>query len=223
MVSDNDPSSVDQAAQAADDGPESREDLMRATYRALCAHGYADLTMQDIADEAPVSKAALHYHYDSKRDLLSAFQAYISDRFLSRIRAADDPAADPADRLSAVLDAALSPPADDDLRDLQRALLELKAQAPYQPGIREQVERTDDAFRSLLTEIVADGVDSGAFSDDVDPASTAKFVATVTGGNQARQVSVGQSPGETRDLLRTHVEAQLSADRDGSDTDGEAE
>ncbi|MFQ3319213.1 MAG: AcrR family transcriptional regulator [Natronomonas sp.] len=30
---------------------ETRERIMEATYRALCAHGYASLTMQDIADE----------------------------------------------------------------------------------------------------------------------------------------------------------------------------
>jgi AcrR family transcriptional regulator len=31
------------------------EAIMSATYRALCAHGYADLTMQDIADETDKS------------------------------------------------------------------------------------------------------------------------------------------------------------------------
>ena len=46
---------------------EPREQVIRATYRALCAHGYANLTMRDIADETDLSKAALHYHYDTKR------------------------------------------------------------------------------------------------------------------------------------------------------------
>ena len=31
---------------------ETRERIMDATYRALCTHGYAALTMQDIADES---------------------------------------------------------------------------------------------------------------------------------------------------------------------------
>jgi len=194
---------------------------MRATYRALCAHGYADLTMQDIADEAPVSKAALHYHYDSKRGLLSAFGAYISERFLTRVRAADDPAADPRERLSAVFDAALSPPGEADQRDFQRTLLELKAQAPHEPGFRDHIQQTDEGFRSLVAGIVADGVETGVFRADVDPGSTAQFVATVIGGNQVRQVSVGQSPDETRALLRTHVEDRVATDPDGAGSDGE--
>ncbi|GAA0475047.1 hypothetical protein GCM10008985_34420 [Halococcus dombrowskii] len=57
---------------------ETIEEIMDATYRALCKHGYAALRMQDIADETTKSKAALHYHYDSKHDLLLSFLDYIA-------------------------------------------------------------------------------------------------------------------------------------------------
>jgi AcrR family transcriptional regulator len=188
---------------------EPKQAIMRATYRALCAHGYADLTMQDIADEAPVSKGTLHYHYDSKQGLFEAFQQYISERFFARIRVADDSDATPRARLEAILDAALSPPEQDDLQDLQRALLELKAQAPHDPRIRAHIEAWDAEFRGLLAEVLAAGVESGDFRADVDPEETARFIVTVLAGNQARQVSVGQSPGTTRALLEAHVEAAL--------------
>lgn len=188
---------------------EPKAAIMRATYRALCRHGYADLTMQDIADEAPVSKGTLHYHYDSKRGLFEAFQRYIAERFFDRIRAADDPDATPRARLEAILDAALSPPEQDDLQDLQRALLELKAQAPYEPQIRAHIDESDAEFRGLLADVLAAGVESGDFRADVDPEETARFVVTVLAGNQARQVSVGQAPETTRELLRTHVEERL--------------
>ncbi|PSQ42055.1 TetR family transcriptional regulator, partial [Halobacteriales archaeon QS_9_68_42] len=49
---------------------ETRERITNATYRALCDHGYAALTMQDIADECDCSKSLLHYHFDTKEDLL---------------------------------------------------------------------------------------------------------------------------------------------------------
>ena len=45
-------------------GSDTPEGVTEATCRALCEHGYADLTMQDIADESNKSTAALHYHYD---------------------------------------------------------------------------------------------------------------------------------------------------------------
>jgi AcrR family transcriptional regulator len=165
--------------------------------------------MQDIADEAPVSKGALHYHYDSKRGLFEAFQAYIAERFLARLQAADDPGAPAPERLSAVLDAALSPPETDELRDLQRALLELTAQAPHEPAIAAEIETWDGRVRDLLAGIVADGIETGAFGPDVDPETTATFVATVLAGAQTRQVSVDQSPETARALLETHLETRL--------------
>jgi AcrR family transcriptional regulator len=196
----------------ADVEGEPQAAIMRATYRALCANGYADLTMQDIADEAPVSKGALHYHYDSKRGLFEAFQAYIAERFLARLQAADDPGAPAPERLSAVLDAALSPPETDELRDLQRALLELTAQAPHEPAIAAELETWDGRVRELLAGIVADGIETGAFASEVDPETTATFVATVLAGAQTRQVSVDQSPVTARALLETHLETRLVAE-----------
>jgi AcrR family transcriptional regulator len=192
---------------------DTTEALLCATSRALSTHGYANLTMQDIADEADLSTAALHYHYDSKGHLLAAFQEYIGERFLARVRDADT--AEAADeRLSQVLDAALSPPESDDVADLQTALLEPKAQAPYEAPFPERSRAVDAEFRSYLADIVAAGVDQGVYRDDLDPERAARFVATVLAGSQTRHVSVGQSPETTRALLATYVETTLRADRE---------
>ena len=42
--------------------PDSTDDIMSATFRALSKHGYASLSMQDIADEFDKSRSLLHYH-----------------------------------------------------------------------------------------------------------------------------------------------------------------
>jgi AcrR family transcriptional regulator len=188
----------------------SDDEILDATWCALCTHGYAELTMQDIADETDKSKAALHYHYDSKRDLLVAFLDHVSERFLTRIReaeaAADD---DPTARLSAVLDAALSPPETADIEDLQTALLELKAQAPHVPAFRERIRESDQQFRDLLAAIIADGVDDGSFEADIDPDETAHLVVTMFGGVQLRQVSVGESRQPVRDHIDRYLERHV--------------
>lgn len=49
------------------------EEIMEATYRALREHGYADLTIKRIAAEYGKSTAAVHYHYDTKEELLRRF------------------------------------------------------------------------------------------------------------------------------------------------------
>ncbi|MFB6310616.1 MAG: TetR/AcrR family transcriptional regulator [Salinirussus sp.] len=196
---------------------EPKDAIMRATYRALRDHGYADLTMQAIADEAPVSKATLHYHYDSKRGLVKAFQSYISQRFVDRIEAADDPEAAPPARLRAVLDAVLESPADDDCWELQRILLDLKARAAHDPAIRADFQAIDTCFRDLLADILQAGVESGDFRSDIDAEATARFIVTALAGAGTRAVSVGQSPDTTRELLQMYVDHAIAAGRTSRD------
>jgi AcrR family transcriptional regulator len=191
----------------------SDDEFMRATWRALCVHGYADLTMQDIADESEKSKAALHYHYGGKQDLLESFLDHVAERFLSRLRDADAAAGpNPDERLGAVVDAAFSPPESDELESTQRALVELKAQAPHQPPFRERIQETDAAFRELLVDIVTAGVETGDFQSDVDPGETAQFVVNALAGAQLRQVSVGEEPTTARRVVEQHLERHVHTD-----------
>jgi AcrR family transcriptional regulator len=182
------------------------DEILDATWRALCSHGYADLTMQDIADETTKSKAALHYHYDSKLDLLETFLDHVADRFLDRVTdAAAATDGDGAARLCAVIDAALSPPDRADIENMQTALLELKAQSPHEPAFRERIRESDEQFRDLLADIIVEGIDDGSVRADVDPEETAHFIVTMFAGAQLRQVSVG----EDRERIRTHIERHL--------------
>lgn len=49
---------------------------MTATAEALAESGYADLTTRDVADRVDVSKSTLHYRYDTKEGLLTAWLRY---------------------------------------------------------------------------------------------------------------------------------------------------
>src|SRR6056297_1555932 len=78
---------------ADDDESEAVQQIMRGTFEALCERGYADLRMVDIADRTDLSKSTLHYHFDSKHDLLVAFLEFLYDDFESELAsiAGDDP------------------------------------------------------------------------------------------------------------------------------------
>jgi AcrR family transcriptional regulator len=182
---------------------------MCATSRALREHGYADLTMQDIADESELSKAALHYHYDSKRELLVAFLEFVSEQFLAAVREAERGADGPDERLAAVLDTAVAPPAPSDLAGLRTALLELRAQAPYVAAYRERSRESDAELRDIVAGIVADGVAAGDFRADADPEAVARLTVTILAGGLLRGVSVGAERERTRTLLARAVEDRL--------------
>ena len=191
---------------------DAREEIMDATYRALCAHGYADLTMQDIADETELSKAALHYHYDSKQELLESFLDFLYDGFTERVTAPDG---DPApERLRALIDAVLSPPVEnrDERVAFKTALLELKAQAPYDEGVRERLERFDEYLHGEFRTVLTDGIETGTIRASVDPDDAARFLVTTLDGAGSKQVAVGQDPDCTRRMLSDYVDGTLAAD-----------
>jgi AcrR family transcriptional regulator len=85
------------------DRSETRTRLLEATRQALCKHGYADLTMQAIADESTKSKACLHYHYDTKAELLSALFDHLLGQFLDQV--AIEQYDDPDEQLRRLVDA----------------------------------------------------------------------------------------------------------------------
>ncbi|WP_435183706.1 TetR/AcrR family transcriptional regulator [Halobellus sp. EA9] len=194
-------------------------EILHATHSAVCKHGYADVTMQDIADETDLCKASLHYHYDGKHDLLVAYLDHLYDQFEDRI--ADPPGDTPAARLRGLVDELLTERPD--APAFQTALLEIKAQSPYDDAFRERLRRFDDAFADAVREVVEAGVDDGTFRADVDPEAVASFLTTHVNGVQTRHVAVGHSLDEAADAVDAYVDEALRADAESSAAGPKAE
>lgn len=166
----------------------TREAIMDATFAALCEHGYADLTMQAIADEFEKSKSLIHYHYDSKDELLRAFMASLDD-FVRHVEQCGGD--DPADRLRAMARIAIIGLDPDDGRDFHTALLELRAQAPYDEALRDQLVENDERLRKMIADVVREGQDTGQFRTDVDPETFAALFRSAFEGAQSHEVIMG--------------------------------
>lgn len=182
---------------------DTREEILAATYRALCEHGFADLTMQAIADEAGVSKSLLHYHYDTKQDLVVAFLDSFVERFEAEM--ADLDAEDPAERLDHIVDRLVFGREDGDQTDFGRAFLELRAQAPHEPAYREQLARNEAFLRDVLVDTIEDGIEAGVFRD-VDAERTARLLRAAMDGARSQHVTLGDDTREVvREALDDHV------------------
>jgi len=55
--------------------PDIEARILRAATKAFCLYGFKGARMQQIADQAGVNKALLHYYYRSKQNLFDAVQA----------------------------------------------------------------------------------------------------------------------------------------------------
>jgi len=188
-----------------DEPTDTRGAIMRATYQALCAHGYADLTIQDIADEFEKSKSLLYHHYDGKDDLLLDFLSFMLERFEEQLPFPTDGGAD--EYLERVIERVLATPLPSEHRDFSRAMVELRAQAAHDPEYREHFTRSDAFFRKQLTHVVRAGVEEGVFRD-VDPQATAAMLQAVVTGVRTQRVTTNE---DTADAVRAEAERYLQA------------
>ncbi len=180
------------------------EEIMQATYAALCQHGYADLTMQDIADEYGKSTAAIHYHYDTKETLLATFLDYLLQQFVDSMH--DIETTDPEQRLELLLDELLVTLKDN--QDLSVALLEMRSQAPYEAAFRERFEQNDEYIQYTLKAVVNHGIDEGTFND-VDAARVTDSLLSIVDGGRTRAVVLDDP--EALDVARRTASEYIEA------------
>lgn len=189
-------------------GAETREELLRATYRVLAEHGFAGLTTQRVADEADRSQSLVHYHFDTKEDLVVAFLSWVRENEGDWL--ADVDGDDAETRLRRFVDLQLSVPRDDEHGRFNVAFLELQAAAARNERYAAALRAFSDLLQERLADVIRDGVEAGEFRA-VDPEATARFLRYALQGAVAATLTVGEpdAKAQTRVAAEEFVERVL--------------
>ncbi|WP_219413861.1 TetR/AcrR family transcriptional regulator [Pseudonocardia nigra] len=140
-----------------------REDLLAGAKRCLAEKGYARTTARDIVAASGTNLASIGYHFGSKDALLTAAVIDWFDDWDDEIEQALHSQRDrePAERLSAFLDAVLHAATSD--RALAGASLQAAAQAEYSDELRDQLgeayNRGRRAFAAMLLQVEESEID----------------------------------------------------------------
>lgn len=191
-----------------EDPDSTREEILAAAYRALCRHGYADLTIERIGEEFDKSISLIYHHYDGKDELLLACLDFMLEQYRTETEA-DEPA-DPRAELETLVDRGLLLDSSPDDREFIRSLVELRGQAPHDSAFQEHFTRSDAFFRSRLAEIIEAGVDDDTFHE-VDADRTAEMIHTLVSGAFFRYATANDDEWrpKLRDELQAYFEARL--------------
>lgn len=145
-------------------------ELVRCTYRVIARQGGHRLSLQDIADEAGVSKGLILYHFKSKDRLFLTTMRWALVRTAQRIRDRMAAAGDPRGAVAALIDAVFVGPEQN--RDFYLFYLDLVEHAARVPSFRELGDVTREIIDALYAEVITDGTHKGAFMvDDVGDAA----------------------------------------------------
>ncbi|MEY4388005.1 MAG: hypothetical protein RLY20_3288 [Verrucomicrobiota bacterium] len=91
------------ARPAAKSAPDTRQQILQAALRRFAHCGYAGASVQDIVDEAKVTKPVLYYHFENKEGLYRALIDWAAEERLRRTRAAAVQGATVAEKFTAIL------------------------------------------------------------------------------------------------------------------------
>jgi AcrR family transcriptional regulator len=145
--------------------------ILAAARAAILQHGVADVRVADIAREAKVSTAAVHYHFDAKQDVIVAAFRWSSERLFEEIEARLAACTTVAQRLACLLE--ISVPQSGLLRDEYVIWIQFWARVLSDPGLLPECEAVSARWRGYFETAVADGCASGELS----PVAPAQEVA----------------------------------------------
>jgi AcrR family transcriptional regulator len=127
---------------------QSRRLVLEAAVSALAKHGYAKTSVSDIAHAAKMSKGAVHYHFESKDDLIAHVLEHCAHAARERVRVAWDTPGHPAEKIRQVVH---------EMREMRRAsvpelrvLADLAAQGLHDVRLRAVLGRIFETNREEM-------------------------------------------------------------------------
>lgn len=160
-----------------------RHQILDAAQAVFEANGYAQTTIDAVAEKADVSKGNIYNYFQGKRDLfLQLFDdAMASDgEIVDRLLAEQVPASEKLSRLLAYVFGQL-----ERFSRISRLMLEFWAMAAredHDGQLAASLERAHARGREHIESILRQGIENGEFGQQIDPRATASLIqATVNG------------------------------------------
>lgn len=148
---------------------EKQELIVRTAYEVMSERGVDRMSLQDVADEAEVSKGIILYHFNTKENLVLTTMRWLLRRVEQRIRAFIEDAHRPEERIEAMIDAIFVGPEAN--RRFYLTYIELLDHAARFEPFSELHATFQTIVNGLYAQVVQEGVDAGEFAvSDVDEA-----------------------------------------------------
>src|SRR3984893_19554596 len=140
---------------------ERRLTLLKAVFREVSEKGFSEVTLDDIARRAGVSKGVTLYYFDSKEELFRELFGWLIDSIHARMREAVAQEAEPVAKVRALV--ALIFPSPSKNRAFFRAYVDSCGLAARRESFREIHERFYAGCREIDRGIVEEGISRGLF------------------------------------------------------------
>ncbi|MEU9233861.1 TetR/AcrR family transcriptional regulator [Streptomyces subrutilus] len=156
---------------------ETRERILTAACEVIAEIGFENVSMRKVAEHAGVSKALLHYHFDTREKLFA--EAMTHSFAQTGTDTEGDAGSVPAVALARILRSML--PSDAELRQDWKLWQELWVRAQRDAAARHLAVDLYDQLHAWVGGAVERGIESGEF-DDCDVAALSTLVLALCDG-----------------------------------------
>ena len=164
---------------------DSEEEIMNSTYIALCKHGYADLTIEKIAEESEKGKSNIYYHFDDKKALILDFLDFMKDNLEEEFESLNS--SSPEENFDELLDMMLGVE-DEEMWDFHRALMEIQGRAQYDEDFEQKFRELDEIVLEKFTETLRE-------MNVERPEDQAELIVSTVQGALTRKLTLENSEG----------------------------
>ena len=170
--------------------------LIRSAYKVMGEKGLGRLSLQDVADDAGVSKAILPYYFESKENLILLTMRWVLARVAQRIREAIGRADNAKAKVSAMIDAIFV--SGESNRRFYLVFFDFLGYAARNDRFADVGATFHEICNGLYAEVVRVGQDEGVFND-TDAREAATVVRALVDGLFTQWI-------QDKDWEKTHAE-----------------
>ena len=190
---------------------ERRNEILGVTCQVVIERGFGSTRIADVADRLGVSTGLIHYHFDSKDQLLAEAFQWAAEADLSRLHAEVERGSTAVERLERVIH--LYGPLEAEPGWM--LWIDGWGEALRSPPLQKISQELDHQWQQVMAGVVRDGVDAGEFRC-ADPEATAWRLTALLDG-LGLQVTVHEGL-ITHDQLLRYVRRAAATELDVPET-----
>jgi AcrR family transcriptional regulator len=187
----------------------ARENIRAAACRAFAARGPSATRISDIAREAGVSSAIIHYYYKSKDEVLLAALQWANEHTSSALYELRQETSDPVELLRRTIELAI--PSEGVLRDEYVLWIETWARVRLHPRLLAECAAMSERWVAFFQTLAEDGEDAGVFKPIAPADEIAQRMVALSDGLSFRSAIgyTGMQVQRVRELLVSFAAEQL--------------
>ncbi len=179
---------------------ESRQQVLDAAIATIARKGFSQTSVQDVADTAKMSKGAVHYHFDSKDDLIQHVLTQCCEALSSRVRTAWESPGTPMERIRRAVEEMWATRKEAGVEI--RVISELIAQGVHDEKLRKPLAQMFRSNREEILDACVNGLVAMGLRPKVPPAIIPRLLLGAIDGLALHAVFDPPPPEEEAEMIK---------------------